>query len=110
MDIVGVIFQVIYEGVLWIWLGITASFIVFVIYVYYVKDWIDYRRAKVEIVSYVKSYKHKCTGNNRFVVTVETLQDSFREYETNIITKVWLDLVHERLIEQDIQDSVWCIR
>ena len=74
------------------------------------KDWIDYRRAKKEITAFVKSYKQKCTGNNRFVVTVETLQDSFREYNTSIILKVWLELVSEHVIVTDPEDQVWCIR
>ena len=32
-----------------------------------------YRHAKDEIFNFVKSYKRRCTGNNRFVITVTTL-------------------------------------
>lgn len=79
-------------------------------YVYIVKDWMEYRQAKKEIFAFVKSYKPRCTGNNRFEVSAEILQDSFRGYNTIIISKVWLELVHERIIEQDKQDNTWCIR
>ncbi len=80
------------------------------VYVMFVKDRLEYRKAKKDIFEFVKSYKKRCTGSNRFVVSIETLQDSFREYETKIIHRVWLELIHERIIEIDPQDGVWCIR
>lgn len=80
------------------------------IYVYLLKDWWMYRQANKEIFAFVKAYKRRCTGNNRFIVTIESLQDSFREYDTTVITNVWLDLVKERVIEQDPQDQEWCVR
>jgi len=80
------------------------------IYIYVIKEWLEYRQAKKEIFAFVKSYKRRCTGNNRFLVTVESLQDSFRIYNTSVITKVWLELVNERVIEQDNQDQEWCVR
>ena len=76
----------------------------------YVVDWFAYRRARKDIFAFVESYKRKCTGNNRFIVTVESLQDSFREYNTNVITKVWLDLVHNHTIQTDPQDGEWVVR
>ena len=79
-------------------------------YIYVVKDWLEYRQAKKEIFEFVKSYKRRCAGNNRFIVTTESLQDSFRRYNTTIITNVWLDLVNERVIEQDPYDGEWVIR
>lgn len=69
-----------------------------------------YEKVKREIFLFVKSYKRRCTGVNRFVVTVETLQDSFREYDTETINKVWLGLIKERIIEKDPQDGEWCVR
>jgi hypothetical protein len=81
-----------------------------VVYGYWVKGWVDYRRARRDIFEYVKGYKRRCTGNNRFVVTVPILQNAFREYNTDVITKVWIELVKERVIEQDSQDNEWCIR
>lgn len=80
------------------------------LYVFIFKDVLEYKKAKVEIFAFVESYKKRCTDNNRFVVTVETLQDSFREYETKIIKKVWGELIDERLIVQDPLDQEWCIR
>lgn len=82
----------------------------FVVYVYFIKDWLEYKSAKMEIEAFVLRYKRRCTGNNRFVVTVETLQDSFREYDTKIIEKVWQELVRNHVIVSDPQDQVWCIR
>ena len=93
--------------------GIIVIFVICVVgytYIYVVKDWWEYREAKKEIFEFVKSYKGRCTGANRFVVTVEILQNSFRIYNTTTITNVWLDLVNERVIEQDEQDKEWCIR
>jgi hypothetical protein len=80
------------------------------IYIYRIKDWLAYRRAKRDIFAFVESYKRKCTGNNRYVVTVESLQDSFREYNTPVIRRVWLDLIATHMIEPDPQDQVWCVR
>jgi hypothetical protein len=98
------------EWYVWIVLIVSCAIIVVYIYVYGVKDWLEYRKAKKEISAFVKSYKKRCTGNNRFVVTVESLQDSFREYDSSVILNVWMDLVNERVVEQDPQDQEWCVR
>ena len=79
-------------------------------YIYVVKNKMEYSKAREEIFIYVKSYKRRVTGSNRFEVSVEALQDVFREYETEIINKVWLELIKERVIEQDPNDNVWCVR
>jgi len=70
----------------------------------------DYKRARTEIFAYVDAYKRKCSGANRFIVTVEALQDAFREYDTPTINKVWLELVKERVIERDSDDNEWCLK
>jgi hypothetical protein len=106
----GEIFIVLGKFMLITSLIVSALFLMVVVYIYGIKGWLDYRKAKMEIFSYVKTYKRRCTGNNRFLVTVESLQDSFREYDTDIINKVWLDLVNERIIERDPQDEEWCVR
>lgn len=70
----------------------------------------DYSKARTEIFAYVNAYKRRCTGNNKFEVTVEILQNVFREYDTPTINKVWLELIKERVIEQDPLTHDWCIR
>jgi hypothetical protein len=99
-----------YKVIIAILFVILVSSVLGYLYVYVFFDKLEYRRAKKEVFAFVKSYKSRCTGNNRFEVTVASLQDSFREYDTNIINKVWLELIRERVIEQDPQDQVWCIR
>lgn len=94
----------------WVILAIFMICVVGYIYIYVIRDWLDHRKARREIFVFVKSYKRRCTGANRFVVTVESLQDVFRRYNTSVITNVWLELVSEHVIEQDEQDNVWCIR
>ena len=81
-----------------------------VAYVYVIKDWLEYKSAKLEIEAFVLRYKRRCTGNNRFVVTVETLQDSFREYDTKIIERVWQELVKNHVVVSDPNDHTWCVR
>jgi hypothetical protein len=81
-----------------------------VVYIYWWQDKAAYKQARQDIFSFVESYKLKCRGNNRFVVTVATLQDSFREYDTKIIERVWQELVDERKIMPDPQDNEWCVR
>lgn len=98
------------EWYVWVVLVVTGIISIVYIYVYVVKDWLEYRQARKEIFTFVKSYKRRCTGSNRFVVTVETLQNSFRTYNTNIILNVWMELVNERVIELDAQDSEWVIK
>ena len=94
----------------WAVMGIVGGGTLAYVYIYIVIDWLAYRRAKRDIFAFVESYKRKCTGNNRYVVTVESLQDSFREYNTAVITNVWLDLIAMHMIETDPQDHVWCVR
>jgi hypothetical protein len=97
----------------YVWLGIAILIglvsLAFV-YVFVIKDEHEYKKAKADIFPFVESYKKKCTGMNRFVVTVPELQNVFREYETKIIKRVWLDLIKERVIEQDPLDDEWCVR
>jgi len=94
----------------WVIMGVFIVIVLGYTYIYIVKDWFAYRKARKEIFVFVKSYKRRCTGANRFVVTVEVLQDSFREYDNSIILNVWLELMNERVIEIDPQDQEWCIR
>ena len=81
-----------------------------VIYIYWWSDKTEYKKAKKEIFEYVKARKSRCSGANRFVVTVPVLQEVFPEFETKIIDKVWQDLVSDRVIQQDPQDQEWCLR
>ena len=96
-------------------MGIFAGSVVLLVlvwmiwYLAYGKDWLDYRKARTEITEFVKGYKHRCNGSNRFVVTVPSLQDSFREYDTVIIERVWRELIKNHIIEQDPMDNEWCI-
>ena len=69
-----------------------------------------YQKAKCEIFKYVKSYKIRCAGANRFVVTVSDLQDAFREYDTITIEKVHEELIQHNLISRDPMDQEWCVR
>lgn len=81
-----------------------------VVYWVWFRDTGTKSNAREDIFEYVKAYKRRCTGANRFVVTVETLQDSFREYETVVINAVWMELVKEHVIERDPEDGEWCVR
>ena len=91
---------------LWLWAVVLVLFALW--YLWFRGS--DYKKARIEIFAYVEGYKRRCTGNNRFIVEVETLQDAFREYDTPTINKVWLELIKERVIEQDPLTNDWCIR
>lgn len=80
------------------------------LYLVWLESWLDYRRARKEVIPWVQSYKARCRGNNRFVVTVPDLQDAFREYGTDTLEKVWKDLVNQKIIQQDPMDNEWCVR
>ena len=69
-----------------------------------------YQKAKVEIFKYVKAYKSKCTGMNRFIVSEYELQNVFREYNMDLIEKVFQELINHRIIERDPTDQEWCVR
>jgi hypothetical protein len=97
-------------GILISFLSVSVLAALVFVYVFVLKDRLDYKKAKAEIFPFVQSYKKKCTGVNRFVVTVPELQNIFREYETNIINRVWLDLIREHVIEQDPMDNEWVVR
>lgn len=107
MELVAIWFTMVGKAVL---ATIGVAIVYYVTTVYVLEDWLTYRKAKGEIFAFVESYKKRCTGNNRFVVTVATLQDSFREYDTKVIEKVWHNLIDERRIVIDPQDNEWCIR
>jgi hypothetical protein len=111
IETAGAILVFIGKGLIWLWVSVAIIAVVFIVcYRAYYKKYGEHKEAKEEIFAYVKAYKRRCTGSNRFVVSVPTLQDAFREYETDLINKVWLELVEERVIEQDEQDHEWCIR
>jgi hypothetical protein len=74
-----------------------------------VQDFFFNRKMK-DVREHILGYKRRCTKENRFVVTKETLQDVFREYDSETIDRMWLQLVNERIIEQDPMDNEWCIR
>jgi hypothetical protein len=108
---IGNILVFIGKSLLWLWTGVfVVSVVGGVLYYLYNTKYGGYNKVRKEIFEYVKAYKRRCTGANRFEVTVPILQDAFREYETEVINKVWLELVRERVIEQDPQDNAWCIR
>lgn len=98
--------MIVIKMVLWIWVIVLFGGVAW--WIWFKNS--DLKQARTEIFAYVESYKRKCTGNNRFVVTVPTLQDAFREYDTKTINKVWLELIKERVIVQDPEDHEWCIR
>lgn len=105
MDILAVIGNAI------MWTVIVVGMVVMCVTLYRVMaPYAKYKKAKKEIFAFVKEHKTKCTGNNRFVVTEESLQFSFREYDKDIILNVWLDLINEHVIVMDPEDQVWCIR
>lgn len=80
------------------------------VYIIAIHDIIEYRKALRDIIPWVESYKSRCTGNNRFVVTPTTLQDAFREYDYEVVRKVWLKLANKKIIEKDPMDNEWVIR
>lgn len=101
--------------ILWIGFQVLVAVIivlvcVMLIWCLWIGKWLEYRKAKSAIIPWVESYKKRCTAQNRFVVTVETLQDSFREFDTPTIERVWKILIDKRAIQQDPIDNEWCIR
>lgn len=111
MEMLGYILVVIGKTLLWLWsVVLVVGGVAAVLYYWYYKTHREYKEARQEIFAYVKAYKNRCTGVNRFEVTVPYLQDAFREYDTVLINKIWLELIRERVIEQDPQDNAWCIR
>lgn len=81
-----------------------------VIAIYKMIRYYQFYTASKNVREWVLSYQRRCTGNNRFIVTKQTLQDSFPEYNSDLIDKVWLMLVRERIIVEDPMDGEWCIR
>lgn len=106
--------NILLDGGIWalkIWVIATvALFVWLTVYIYVWSDKAEYKKAKREIFEYVKARKQRCKGSNRFVITVEVLQEVFPEFETKIIEKVWVALVNERVIQQDPLDNEWCLR
>lgn len=87
-----------------------SIFIGYCVYVIYIHDWIEYRKARRDIVPWVESYKRRCTGNNRFVVTPAELQNCFTEYDYQTIKKVWQYLISHNVIRRDEMDGEWVIK
>lgn len=96
MDIEDILVQVL------IW----VSVIVLMFFVYGQARW---RLAKYKVFKHVKSYRVKCTGTNRFVVTPETLAEVFPEYNEGMIYSLWIALMEDKVIEQHI-DGEWCVK
>ena len=97
------------ENTLWTIISI-ISVMVFVVLIGQYRR-IRYKRiAKEQIFSYVKSYKGRCTGANRFIVTPKELQNIFLEYDIVLIEQVHQELINDRIIERDPTDQEWCVR
>ena len=58
----------------------------------------------------MKTYKGKCTGLNRFIVSEVELQNIFREYDIDLIEEIFQELINHRIIERDPIDQEWCVR
>lgn len=76
----------------------------------FIYDEVVYRKARKEIVDYVRSYRRRCTGNNRFVVNESVLQDVFREYDSNTIFRVMVYMIDNHILDEDPMDGTICIR
>ena len=84
--------------------------LVLLVYGHRLQDWIEYRRAHREIFAYMKKYSNRCGKANRFIVTIEVLQEIFNEYDTVTLTKIWEELVDKKIVMRDPADDEWCIR
>lgn len=91
-------------------IGIIGGLMLFAVFVGWYRKVRHYQVAKLKIFKYVKAYKGRCTGVNRFLVNEFELQNAFREYNIDIIEKVFQELIIHRVIERDPTDQEWCIR
>lgn len=97
------------ENILWLMGSIISIMIVVILIGQYRR--IRYKQiAKEQIFNYVKAYKGRCTGANRFIVTPEELQNAFIEYDIMLIEQIHQELINDRIIERDPTDQEWCIR
>lgn len=88
-----------------------VGIVVWGVYEIGLRDYLRYRKAKREIYAIViNNYKARATGQNRFVVTIETLKASFPDYEEKIIQRVWFELIHDKVIAQHPMDNEWGIQ
>lgn len=79
------------------------------IYEVFIRDLLQYRKAKRDVYAIMMSYKARTTGQNRFIVTVETLSQVFPDYDRQVLSRIWLELVHEKIVRQDVIDNEWVI-
>lgn len=91
-------------------IGIISGLMLLSIVIGWYRKFRYYQTAKSEIFKYVKSYRGRCTGANRFLVRVPDLQDAFREYDTIMIEKIHEELIQHNLISRDPIDQEWCVR
>ena len=91
-------------------IGILSGLMLLAVCVGWYRKIRQYQIAKVEIFNYVKAYKGRCTGMNRFLVSESELQNVFREYNIDTIEKVFQELINHRIIERDPTDQEWCVR
>lgn len=84
--------------------------IMYAVYKLWLKDWLEYRKAHNDIYGVMVLYRQRTTGQNRFIITTETLRESFPDYDEEVITRVWLELVKDRIIEKHSIDNEWGIQ
>ncbi len=70
----------------------------------------QFYKAKKLIIPWLKNYREVCNGQNRFLVSVELLQDRFREFDTVTIEQVFDELITQGIVVRDPYDGEWCIR
>lgn len=63
-----------------------------------------------EVVDWLRDYRRRLTGGNRFVINELLLRSHFPEYGHAVVSKVWRRIKDEQLIVIDDKDGEWCIK
>jgi len=63
-----------------------------------------------EVRLWLDQYRHKTTGNNRFLIDDEYLFRAFPEYPPKIIKAVWREMVQMGWVQEDFIDKQWVVK
>lgn len=93
-------------------LGILCP-VVLIVVIFIVK-YIMWKRAidqmRLDVEDWIAEYKRKMTGNNRFVIDLNILQEAFPEYSQAIVRQVWREMVASNVVQEDPMDKALIIR
>lgn len=68
------------------------------------------RTLMVEIEAWLSGYRVRLTDQNRFIINLTLLCESFPEYSRDLLTDAWIEMIKRGYVQEDPLDKQWIVR